>query len=78
MRRPEGKSLVLLPRKPEPPPRTGVLPHLRRYVERSREIPEFQVMNDVESELVTRFGAAFRPENLQDPDASTTIPAAAS
>ena len=28
-------------------------------------------MNDVESEVVARFGAAFPPENLQDLDGST-------
>lgn len=62
---------------PEPPPQTGVQPYLRRYVERSREILEFQIMNDVESEVVARFGAAFRSGKRQDLDASTTIPAAA-
>ncbi len=55
-----------MPSQPDPPSQGEVLPYLRRCVERSREIPEFQIMNDAESEVVARFGTAFRPENLND------------
>ena len=60
-----------MPSQPEPPPRTEVLPYLRRCVERSREIPEFQIMNDAERDVVGRYGTAFRPENLDDLTAET-------
>jgi hypothetical protein len=44
---------------------------LRRCVERSREIPEFQIMADAEQEVVGRFGTAFRPQNLDYLSAGT-------
>ena len=60
-----------MPMNPEPQPQGEVLPYLRRCVERSREIPEFQIMHDAEREVVGRFGTAFRPENLDDLTAET-------
>ncbi|MCB0914885.1 MAG: hypothetical protein H6525_04935 [Actinobacteria bacterium] len=60
-----------MPRQPAPPSTADVLPYLRRCVERSREIPEFQVMVEAEQEVVGRFGTAFRPENLGSLPAET-------
>ena len=65
------KEVSAMKTSPEPPPPTEVVPYLRRCVERSREIPEFRAMDDAEGEVVARFGTAFRPDNLNDLDAST-------
>lgn len=63
---PIGTEVADMPKPPEPPLKAVALPYLRRCFERSREIPELQIMNDAEKDVVGRFGTAFRAENLDD------------